>query len=194
MGIYLTALVQSVNPLSQYQNARVSEEQNRVLDLKLEGIGARLKIEDGYTVIQSLIPGGPVQKDGRLQVGDRIVGIQKEDGTEIDCIEKRLSDVVQRIRGPRGSKVRLIVQPAGSAERKIYELTRDKIEFREQHARGQVVETRAEGGKPLKIGVIRIPTFYGDPKARKGDPNAVSATADCRKWIDDFKARRSTPS
>jgi carboxyl-terminal processing protease len=80
------------------------------------------------------------------------------------------------------------VQPAGTKERKIYELTRQKIELKEQHAKGKVLETKSNG-KPLKIGVINLPAFYGDTMALlRGDPNAVSATADCRKILGDFKA------
>ena len=89
----------------------------------------------------------------------------------------------------RGTKVRLIVQPADSKERKIYELTRQKIELKEAHAKGQVIETKADG-KALKIGVISIPAFYGDTAAvLKGDPDAVSVTEDCRKLLKDFKAK-----
>ena len=126
-------------------------------------------------------------KDGRLQPEDKIVGIQKENGEEIDLVEKKLSDVVRFIRGPRGTKVRLIVQPAGTKERKIYELTRERIELKEQHAKGKIIETKISG-KELKIGVINLPAFYGDTMAiLRGDPNAVSATADCRKILSDFK-------
>ncbi|MGE3820330.1 MAG: carboxy terminal-processing peptidase, partial [Isosphaeraceae bacterium] len=95
---------------------------------------------------------------------------------------------VRHIRGPRGTKVRLIVQPAGTKERRIYELTRQKIELTEQHAKGQVIEVKGENDKPLKVGVISLPAFYGDTQALlKGDPNAVSATSDCRKLLEGFK-------
>ena len=117
------------------------------MHLSLEGIGASLQSEDGYAVVKEIVPGMAADKDGRLQPEDKIVGIQKEDGTEIDLVEKKLSDVVRYIRGPRGTKVRLIVQPAGTKERKIYELTRQKIELMEQHAKGQVIETKTEDGK-----------------------------------------------
>ena len=76
-------------------------------------------------VVTEVVPGMAADKDGRLQPEDKIVGIQKENGEEIDLVEKKLSDVVRYIRGPRGTKVRLIVQPAGTKERKIYEMTRE---------------------------------------------------------------------
>ena len=103
-------------------------------------------------------------KDGRLQPEDKIVGIQKDKGEEIDFVEKKLSDVVRYIRGPAGTTVRLIVQPAGTKERKIYELTRQRIELREQHAKGKIIETK-QNGKQLKLGVIHLPAFYGDTMA-----------------------------
>ena len=120
------------------------------LHLSLEGIGASLQSEDGFAVVKEIVPGMAADKDGRLQVDDKIIGIQKEDGSEIDLVEKKLSDVVRHIRGPRGTKVRLIVQPAGSKERKIYELTRQKIELVEDHAKGQIIETKDDTGKPLE--------------------------------------------
>jgi carboxyl-terminal processing protease len=127
-------------------------------------------------------------KDGRIQPEDKIIGIQKENGEEVDLVEKKLNDVVRYIRGPRGTKVRLIVQPDGTKERRIYELTREKIELKEQHAKGKVIEAKAADGKQLKIGIINLPAFYGDTVAvLRGDPNAVSATADCRKLLEGFK-------
>ena len=83
-------------------------------------------------------------KDGRLQPEDKIIGIEKEDGEVIDLVEKKLNDVVRYIRGPRGTKVRLIVQPDGTKEKRIYELTREKIELTEQHAKGKIIESQGD--------------------------------------------------
>jgi carboxyl-terminal processing protease len=135
------------------------------------------------------VPGMAADKDGRLQPEDKIIGIQKENGEEIDLIDKKLNDVVRYIRGARGTKVRLIVQPEGLKERRIYELTREKVELKEQHAKSKIIQAKAGNGKDVKIGVINLPAFYGDSVAiLRGDPNAVSATADCRKFLEDFKA------
>ncbi len=129
-------------------------------------------------------------KDGRLQPEDKIIGVEK-DGETIDLVEKKLNDVVRYIRGPRGTKVRLIVQPDGTKEKRVYELTRQKIELKEQHAKSKVIETKAEDGKDLKIGVISLPAFYGDTNAiLRGDQDAVSATSDCRKILTEYRARR----
>ena len=190
LEVYLSALTRTFDPHSNYMGAQTLEDTiGQTLHLSLEGIGASLQSEDGYAIVKEIVPGMAADKDGRLQPEDKIVGIEKEDGEEIDFVEKKLSDVVRYIRGPRGTKVRLIVQPADSKERKIYELTRQKIELKEAHAKGQVIETKADG-KALKIGVISIPVFYGDTAAvLKGDPDAVSATEDCRKLLEGFKAQ-----
>ena len=129
-------------------------------------------------------------RDGRLQPEDKIIGIEKEDGEVIDLVEKKLNDVVRYIRGPRGTKVRLIVQPDGTKEKRVYEITREKIELKEQHAKSKIIESKATDGKELKIGVINLPAFYGDTVAiLRGDRDAVSATGDCRRILNDFKAK-----
>lgn len=191
LEFYLTSLTRTFDPHSSYMSEKTLEDMvGQTLHLSLEGIGASLQSEDGYAVVKEIVPGMAADKDGRLQPEDKIVGISKEDGTEIDLVEKKLSDVVRFIRGPRGTKVRLIVQPAGTKDRKIYELVRQKIELKDQHAKGQVIDAKADDGKVIKIGVISLPAFYGDTAAvLNQDPEAVSATEDCRKLINDFKAQ-----
>lgn len=190
LEIYLTSLLTSIDPHSSYMSPKTWEDMLQSLRLELEGIGASLASEDGYATIKEIVPGGAADKDGRLQVEDRIVGVMKDDNTEEDLIEKKLSDVVRKIRGPAGTKVQLIVMPHGTRERKTYELTRQKIELKEQHAKGKVIETKAHDGKLVKVGVISLPAFYGDTQAIfQGNPNAVSATLDCKKLIADFKSQ-----
>jgi carboxyl-terminal processing protease len=191
LEVYLSSLTRTFDPHSSYMSARTLEDTiGQQLHLSLEGIGASLQSEDGYAVVKEIVPGMAADKDGRLQPDDKIVGIQKDNGDEIDLVEKKLGDVVRFIRGPSGTKVKLIVQPAGTKELKIYELTRQKIELLEQHAKGQVIEHKADNGQGLKLGVISLPAFYGDTEAvQKGDPNAVSATEDCRKLLNDFKTK-----
>lgn len=188
LEVYLSSLTRTFDPHSSYMSARNLEDfLNQSLHLSLEGIGASLRSEDGYAVVAEIVPGMAADKDGRLQPEDKIVGILKDDGSEIDLVEKKLSDVVRYIRGPRGTVVKLIVQPSGSKERKVYEITRAKVELTEQHAKGKIIESEFEG-KAHKLGVISLPAFYGDTMAiLRGDPNAVSATADCRKLLDEFK-------
>lgn len=186
---YLTSLAMAIDPHSSYMGPKTLEDMlNQQLHLSLEGIGASLMMEDGYPVVKEIVPAAAADKDGRLQPEDKIVGIMDENGERVDFVEKKLSDVVRKIRGPAGTKVSLIVQPSDSKGEKIYELTRARVDLAEQRAKGQVIETKAEDGKPLKIGVIHLSSFYGDIQAMmRGDRLAASATRDCRKLIDDFK-------
>jgi carboxyl-terminal processing protease len=188
LEVYLSSLTRTFDPHSSYLSAKNLEDMlNQQLHLSLEGIGASLGSEDGYAVVKEVVPGMAADKDGRLQPDDKIVGILNDDKSETDLVEKKLSDVVRYIRGPRGTKVKLIVVPSGSKERKVYEITRERVELKEQHAKGKVIETKING-KDVKLGVISLPAFYGDTMAiLRGDPNAVSATADCRKILNDFK-------
>ena len=160
------------------------------LRLELEGIGASLQSEDGYAVVKEIIPGAPADKDGRLKPEDKIIGIKGEKGDVTDLVERRLGDVVHYIRGARGTIVRLVVEKANTKEHVVYELTRDKVELKDAHAKSLIVETKGGDGKALKIGVINLPSFYADTEARRrGDDNATSATRDCREILDDFKKK-----
>ena len=200
LQIYLTNLTKTFDPHSAYLGPKDWEDMyNQTLHLSLEGIGAQLRSEDGYPVVSEIVPGMAADKDGRLQPEDKIIGVEK-DGETIDLVEKKLNDVVRYIRGPRGvtplwlhvggssTKVRLIVQPDGTKEKRVYELTRQKIELKEQHAKSKIIETKAAGGRDLKIGVISLPAFYGDTGAiLRGDQDAVSATSDCRKILTEYR-------
>lgn len=189
LEVYLSSLTRTFDPHSSYMSGKTLEDTiGQTLHLSLEGIGASLQSENGYAVVKEVVPGMAADKDGRLQPEDKIIGIQNEDGSETDLVEKKLSDVVRYIRGPRGTKVRLIVQPTGTKDRKIYELTRQKIELVEQHAKGQIIDVKDSENKVYKVGVINLPAFYGDTQAVMAqDPNAVSATVDTKKLIRSFK-------
>jgi len=191
LEVYLTALTTVVDPHTSYMGSKQLEDlMDTTLRLSLEGIGASLSSEDGYAVVKDIVQGGAADKDGRLQPEDRIVGIEKEDGTVDDLVEKKLSDVVRKIRGPKGTHVKLVVQPADTKDRKTYDLTRQKIELKDSHAKGQVIDVKGDGDKALKVGVIDLSSFYGNSEAiRRGDADAVSATQDCKRILADFKAQ-----
>ena len=182
---YLSSLSRTFDPHTSYMNRFSLEDLiQQTLQLSLTGIGASLLSEGGYAVVKELIPGGPADKDGRIQPEDKIVGIQKDDGTEDSFVEKRLRDVVAKIRGDAGTHVRLIIQPASSKEKKVYDIVRQKVEMTESHAKGQVIETKVDG-KTLKVGLIVLPAFYGDSRGAD-DKTAVSCTNDCRKLIEGY--------
>ncbi|QEH33347.1 Tail-specific protease precursor [Aquisphaera giovannonii] len=188
LEVYLSSLTRTFDPHTSYLSAKNLEDMlNQQLHLSLEGIGASLRSEDGYAVVSEIVPGMAADKDGRLAPEDKIVAIRKDNGEEIDLVEKKLSDVVRYIRGPRGTKVKLVVIPAGTKERKEYEITREKVDLKEQHAKGKILPIKANG-KELRLGIINLPAFYGNTLAiLRGDPNAVSATVDCRKILREFK-------
>lgn len=189
LEVYLTAMTMAVDPQTNYLKGETVEDfLQQQLHLSLEGIGASLQIQDGLPKVMEIVPGGAADADGRLMPGDKIVGILLEGDQKEDFYGKKLSDIVRKIRGPAGSKVNLLVTPADSKEIKTYELTRQKIELKEQHAAGKVIETKGPDGQALKVGVIDLPSFYGDRLAvLQGDPNAVSVTLDVKKILEDFK-------
>src|SRR5215510_8288633 len=130
MKLYLDALAQSYDPHSEYLSKADFKNFNIQMGLKLVGIGAMLRTEDGYAKIESLVPGGPAQTDGRLKVGDRISAVGQGSGEYVDVRDMRLDKVVEMIRGKKGTKVRLLAIPANApdpSQRKTVELVRDEI-------------------------------------------------------------------
>jgi carboxyl-terminal processing protease len=160
--------------------------------LSLEGIGAVLTRDDEYTVIRQIVKGGPADKTGKLKAGDRIVAVgQGDKGPMTDVIGWRLDDVVDMIRGEKGTKVRIDSIPAElAADSKPVQLTivRDTVKLESQAAKKSVIDVDGEGGA-RKIGVISLPTFYHDFEAhRRGDADYRSSTRDVAKLLKELKA------
>ena len=156
--------------------------------LSLEGIGAVLRSENDYTLIQKVIPGGPADLSKKLHSKDKIIGVgQGESGEILDVIGWRLDDVVELIRGPKDTVLRLEIIPGKTGNEdltKVITLTRDKIKLEESASKATVIDL-PELDK--KIGVIDIPTFYVDFAAQaKGDPDFRSTSKDVRKLISDL--------
>jgi carboxyl-terminal processing protease len=188
---YMNAVAHNVDPHSSYLSPRQSEEYRIQMSLSYDGIGASLQLEDDFVKVMNIIPGGPAQIDGQLKIEDRITAVGEEGKEPQDVIGWRLDDVVQLIRGPGGSKVRLQILPAGAAPgspEKIIELTRDKIKLEEQAAKKSLLEIPFEG-KTYRIGVINVPSFYQDFAARsRGDEDYTSTSRDVTRLLDEFKA------
>lgn len=189
--IYINALAESYDPHTQYFSPRVSENFDIQMSLSLEGIGAMLQAEDGYTKVKRLVPAGPAEKAGQLKAGDRIVGVgQGVDGDIIDVIGWRLDDVVQLIRGKKGTTVRLELIPQKAKDEhktKTIQIVRNTVKLEEQAAKKEIIEI-TENGQKKKIGVIDIPAFYIDFKAAQaGDPNYKSTTRDVKKLVSELK-------
>ncbi|MCR9276750.1 MAG: carboxy terminal-processing peptidase [Pseudomonadaceae bacterium] len=187
--LYINAFTSTYDPHTQYFSPRTSENFNINMSLSLEGIGAVLSSEDEYTSVVRLVPAGPADKGGDLKPSDRIVSVgQGSDGALIDVVGWRLDDVVEMIRGPKGSIVKLEVIPEDTEISRIVEITRNTVELEEQSAQKKLI-TMNRAGRDYRIGVIEVPTFYIDFKAlQQGDPNFKSTTRDVRDLIDQLKA------
>jgi carboxyl-terminal processing protease len=191
LEMYLTALANCFDPHSSYMSPRSEKDFQIYMQLSLDGIGAALRSEDGYTVVAQIVPGGAAAADGRLKVGDKITAVGQEDGEMVDVVDMKLSNVVNLIRGKRGTKVQLKVQQADSSEPKVYTLTRQKIELKSQEVKGEIIDvgTRVQGARG-KIGVIHIPSFYRDfAGAQNGVEEFKSTARDVRAVLKDFKAK-----
>lgn len=192
LEMYLTAMTTGFDPHTTYMSASTLENFEISMRLELDGIGASLQAEDGYTIVHKIIPGGAADKDGRLKAEDKIVAVgQDEDGEMIDVVDMKLSDVVDLIRGKRGTTVRLGVIPSGETQQKVYALTRDRIELTDSQARAEVfADGQKADGEPFKVGVIDLPSFYMDMAgARSGRDDYRSTTRDVLKILDDFKSK-----
>ncbi|MFV2068999.1 MAG: carboxy terminal-processing peptidase [Pirellulales bacterium] len=192
LQMYLSALTTSFDPHSTYMSKSTLENFEISMRLELDGIGASLQYVDGFTVVRKIIPGGAADKDGRLKPEDKIVAVgQRADGEMVDVVDMKLSDVVKKIRGKRGTIVRLGVLPGGEGEQKIYQITRARIELKDSEARSEIIDAGSKAnGMPAKIGVIDLPSFYMDMNgARKGLPDYKSTTRDVRRLLDEFRQK-----
>jgi len=189
--LYVNAFAAVYDPHTQYFSPRTSQNFNINMSLSLEGIGAVLRSDDEYTSVVELVPAGPADKSGLLKPSDRIVSVgQGETGPLIDVVGWRLDDVVELIRGPKDSKVRLEVIPhlAEDSGTRVITITRNTVQLEEQAAQKKLL-TLDNNGVKTRIGIIEIPTFYADFKAiQQGDPNYKSTTRDVRKLIEELKA------
>ncbi len=188
---YLTALTAGFDPHSSYMAPSTLRNFFILMGLKLEGIGASLANEDGDIVIKKVIPGGAASKDGRLEVEDRIVGVgQGTDGELVDVVDMKLNDVVEMIRGPAGSIVRLEVVRDGAGTQ-TFNITRAKIELKDSEARSEIIEWGSKpNGESLRIGVIDLPSFYTDMEARnEGSDDFKSTTRDVERLLQEFNQK-----
>ena len=202
--LYMNAFASTFDPHTQYFSPRTSENFNINMSLSLEGIGAVLKSEDDATSIVRLVPAGPAAKSKAIKPTDKITAVgQGKAGPMIDIVGWRLDDVVELIRGPRGSTVQLDVTSAAGEEKtsKRVTIVRNTIKLEEQAAQAKIIEVNQPSafgltpvnatfdGNPMRIGVIEIPTFYIDFKAQQqGQKDYRSTTRDVRRLIDRLRA------
>jgi carboxyl-terminal processing protease len=184
LGIYLDALAHVYDPHSDYFGREEAENFNIEMDLSLVGVGATLQAKDGSCVVGDVVPGGPAARSGLLKTGGRIVAVAQGDGDAVDVMEMPLPKAVELIRGPKGSKVRLTIIPAGAkdATRKTVTLVREKIDLADQHAKAAIIDLPQNAGPALRIGVIDLPSFYGEDEQKTG-----GAAADTARLIKKLK-------
>lgn len=190
-GLFINSLTQLYDPHTSYYSPRASENFNISMRLSLEGIGAVLQRQDEFTQVVRLVTAGPADKQGDLKPSDRITGVgQDESGEIVDVVGWRLDEVVELIRGPKGSTVRLQVIPANAgddSQRKTITIVRNKVKLEDQSAQKEVIDVVGENGEAYKVGVIDVPAFYIDFEAlRRGDPEYKSTTRDVRRLLKEL--------
>ena len=185
LEFYLTALTTCFDPHSTYMSPESAEDFDIQMKLSLDGIGASLRSEDGYTIVNEVMPGGPAGRDARLKAKDKITGVGQETGEIEDVFETKLTEVVRKIRGKKGTTVRLRVLTALTGETVVYELVRDKVLLTESEVKGEIIETKDRLGRVGKIGVISLPSFYRNFAATAADEEK-SAAVDVEKVLNQF--------
>lgn len=189
---FINAYAHVYDPHSNYLSPRNSDEYNIAMSLSYEGIGASLQLVDDNVTIMNVLPGGPAAASAQLKAGDRITAVgQGIDGPLTDVVGWRLDDVVQLIRGPVKTVVRLQILPDGAnpgAKETLLVLTRNKVTLEGQAAQKQVHKIQ-RGEREFKIGVIEVPSFYQDFQARvAGDADYRSTTRDVRRLIKELRS------
>ena len=207
LELYLTAIANAYDPHSTYMSPKSYENFMIQIGLNLEGIGATLQWDDGYTIVKRIVKGSPAEKQGELQVEDKIVGVaQGEDGPMEDVVDMRLTDVVDKIRGKGGTVVRLEVVSQDGKKKEI-SIVREKVDLEDSAAQSAIFEVYklndgsvkivdpkdekaaeerpAEYASILKIGVVDLPSFYLDMKA-KNSSEGRSCSSDMRAILEDF--------
>jgi carboxyl-terminal processing protease len=188
---FMNMFAHAVDPHSSYLSPRNADEYRIAMSLSYVGIGATLQTEDDFVRIVNIIRGGPADFDGKLKRDDRITAVaQGTEGEFADVIGWRLDDVVDLIRGPKQSVVRLQIIPANSvpgSPKQIIELTRGAVKLEEQAAKSDIIEVPREG-RVWSVGVIEVPGFYRDYRAlNSGDTDFTSVTKDVKRLIGELE-------
>lgn len=194
-GVFMNAFSTALDPHSSYMPADELEDFRIRTRLSLEGIGASLRSEDGFTIVASLVKGGAAEKGGLLRVNDRIIAVAQGDGEPVDVIDVDLQEVVKKIRGARGTTVNLTVlrEEANQSRRHVIPIVRERIQLTEQQASSEIIEVQVPQGedkklKTVKIGVLSLPSFYIDFEARqKRVKDYRSSSNDTKREIERLR-------
>jgi carboxyl-terminal processing protease len=187
---FLTTIAGLYDPHSTYFSADTYEDFGIQMKLKLVGIGAILGLEEDVCTVKEIVPGGPADLGHQLKPNDKIIAVAQGDAEPVEIVALKLRKIVEQIRGDKGTKVRLIVQPADATDssvRKEIVITRDVVKLDSARARAAVFQVPGADGKPVPLGVITLPEFYGPADDGDTDSDRTSASADVAKLIVDLK-------
>ena len=191
MQHYMSAVCRAYDPHTDYLSPTSKEDFDMEMNLTLCGVGAVLQMDDGALKISEVMPGGPMDVDGRIKEGDKIVGVAQGTNAVEDIMWQPMKKSIKKIRGPKDTRVTLEIiprsDPSGTV-RKRYELVRDEIKLEDQAATGRV-ETVVCEGISRKLGYVYLPGFYGTMDKRPNDPGFRSCTTDVARYLADFNAR-----
>lgn len=188
---YLSAVARAYDPHTDYMSPASKEDFDMGMNLSLCGVGAVLGMEDGALKIEEIMPGGPIDVDGRIREGDRITGVKSGDGELEDIMWQPIKKSIKKIRGPKGTTVTLEIVPRNDpsgATRKLIELVRDEVKLEDQAATGRVERIEVDG-RELKLGYIFLPSFYGTMDKRPGQEGYRSCALDVNRYVADFNAQ-----
>ena len=187
---FLDALAKSYDPHSEYIGSSEMRNWSQQMQASFVGIGMVLLSDDGYAKIFELVPGGPADKDGRLRVNDRIVAVAQGEEAFEDVVNMKLDSVVEKLRGAKGSQVRLQVIPANTTDpsrRTVVEITRDSLQQEASESNGEVIDSRDDAGKIVKVGWLRVPKFYNSEMNHPAGQRGASTTKDVRRIVERMK-------
>lgn len=189
LQFWLSALGHAYDPHTDYFGKRELDQFSIAMNLALSGIGATLTSEDGYTVIKSLVAGAPAEKSKQVKVNDKIVGVAQGDVDFVDVQGEKLSKVVEQIRGPKGTRVRLLVIPEGAdpSVRKVVSIVRDEVKLEDSEAKAKLVEL-IHDNRTNRIGVIDLPSFYANFPVAGRRGSGKTTTGDVAKLIKKLVA------
>ncbi len=191
---YLNALAHAYDPHSDYLNTEHAQDFSIGMSLSLFGIGAQLREDDGYCKIDQLVHGGPAEKSKQIKEGDHIISVAQGNQPFVNVVDMELGKVVQLIRGPKGTEVRLTISPAEDrALRRVVTLIRDEIKLEDQEARAKLIELPAGHGGTTRLGIIDLPSFYAtiDLPGNSEHSTAKSTTADVARLIKKLRSEKA---
>ena len=191
LDLYINSVALTYGPHTIYMSPKRTEDFDIDMSLSLEGIGALLSSDGMYTIISSLVPGGPAEKSNKLKPNDKIIGIAQENEEVItDVIGWRIDDVVQLIRGPKDTNVLLEIIPATSldeSQTQVIEITRNVVKLEDQEAKKRIIHVKKDSSE-YKLGVIELPNFYMDFNAyQRREYDFRSSSKDVKDLIRSMK-------